>query len=205
MQLHHTSGKPDWFTVKKSDYNVWQKLARSTNGIVTPGNITTVLGFGLVIVGLLQISFHHYWLGIVTVSIGRMFDLLDGWLAEKTQTKSPLGESFDAIADKLGTLFTLVVLVFTHIVPIGTVVLVAAPQLILPFFTLIAHSRHKSIHPSRAGKLSMAFAWVSLAGFVILKAADLHAAVPLILATAFAITSSAFGLYAAIDYAKVIR
>lgn len=205
MQLHHTTGKPDWFAVKKSDYNVWQKLARSTKGIITPGNITTVLGFGLVIAGLWQIYFHHYWLGIFTVSIGRLSDLLDGWLAEKTHTKSPLGESFDAVADKLGTLFTLAVLVLTHIVPIWIVVPMAAPQLILPFFTLVAHSRHKSIHPSRAGKLSMAFAWVSLAGFVLIKAANVHAGVLLLLATAFAITSSAFGLYAAANYAKVIR
>jgi phosphatidylglycerophosphate synthase len=172
MDLHQTSGRPDWEIISPEDRNFWQNKAATTKGIITPANAATIIGFGLVLYGLLHIGWHHYWLGLSIIAIGRLFDVLDGWLAQKTGTKSHLGESLDAIADKLGTFATLVVFFTSHIVAGWLLLVIVLPHLIMPFLTLAGTLWRKPVHPTRIGKLGMALTWVCLVAFIILKAAN---------------------------------
>lgn len=46
-------------------------------------------------------SFHHPWLFFILYLIGGMTDVLDGYIARKTNTQSELGARLDSIADIL--------------------------------------------------------------------------------------------------------
>lgn len=170
MQLHHTSGKADWQSVALSDRSRVQRLAAKTHGIITPSNIITVIGFGLVIWGFVEIANMQYWAGLGLVLTGRLADLLDGWLAQVTATKSPLGELLDATADKLGGFMALIVLFATGIVPIWVLVAIFLPQIAISLIAVIDFFRQRKHHPARAGKVSMALSWICLGGYVFLAA-----------------------------------
>lgn len=166
MQLHRTSGTPDWQSTPPTRQNGWQRLAAATNGLVTIGNIITIIGFGLVIYGIILLSHRAYWNGLVVIMIGRLCDIADGWAAHITSTKSPLGESFDAVFDKLGTGATLIGLWLTRLVPWWAIIVLLAPHIINSFVSLIALRRNIRIHPTRRGKTSMALAWICLLSFI---------------------------------------
>jgi len=172
MNLHRTTGAPDWAAVKPRNRNVWQHIAASTYGIATLSNIVTFGGFALVVIGLFYLLNHEYLLGAVLLAVGRAADILDGWLAEVTGTKSPLGELLDASLDKVGTFLTLGVMFVAGIAPWWIIVLLLLPHIVITFVTMIAVQHKQQLHPSRAGKLSMATVWVSLVGFVLMKILD---------------------------------
>jgi phosphatidylglycerophosphate synthase len=170
MKLHRTTGQPDWFNIEPSRRNAAQRLAAATGGIATPGNLVTIMGLAIVILGLAAVANHHFWLGLASLAIGRLLDLVDGWLAEASGTKSPLGELLDATVDKLGTLATVVVIFWIRITPWWVLLALVLPHLIISIIAINARRRHRPLHPSVLGKLSMAAAWVTLLGLVLLQA-----------------------------------
>lgn len=172
MKLHRTNGRPDWATVASSDYTIWQKIAAATHGYVTPGNITTICGLALVAIGLLQLVAGEYVAGGVFVVIGRLLDLVDGWLAELTQTKSPLGEVMDAAADKVETLGAVAVLLVAEIAPLWVLLALVVPHVIIAGIAFVGRLRGAQLHPSRIGKMSMALLWIVVFGFIVLSIAD---------------------------------
>jgi phosphatidylglycerophosphate synthase len=173
MDLHRAGKQADWYKVASRRRNGWQRLAAASKGLLTIGNVLTLIGVVLVICGLWAVVRHHYWLAIVLLVTGRGCDLLDGWLANMTGTKSPLGEKFDATADKVETGLALLVLAFAHLVPWPAVIVLTIPHLLIAVLATIAVVHGKLLHPSRLGKLSMAAAWLALGGFVILAALEL--------------------------------
>jgi len=172
MNLHRTTGKPDWDAIKPADRNTFQKVGAATHAIVTPPNIITVIGLIIVFFGLAQILAEHYWIGLIALAVGRLLDIVDGVVAEATGTKSPTGEIFDAAADKIGTLLTIVVLFVAQIAAPWVIVLLLIPQAITPLVTFYKKQKHISIHPTRQGKLSMATSWVAIVGLLITQATD---------------------------------
>lgn len=167
MNLHRSSNQPDWEALAPSQYNLWQRLAATTHGFITPGNIITVVGLILVVVGLAGLWRQNYWPGLATIAIGRGFDLLDGLAAEATGTKSPLGETFDATADKLGTFLALLTLPIVGLAPWALIAALAAPHIIISVIAYRAERGGHRLHPSRLGKLSMAAAWISLLALIV--------------------------------------
>lgn len=172
MNLHRSNSKSDWESVNIKDRNVWQRLATTTKGIVTPGNITTFIGIALVVVGLLEILEENYWWGCALLIIGRLCDLLDGWLAELTQTKSPLGELLDASIDKFGTILTIVVFYVGELAPWLLLTALLLPHIWIAVIAYMARRKNERLHPSRLGKISMALLWTALFGFVLVRVFD---------------------------------
>lgn len=173
MNLHRSDSKPDWESINRNKYNFWQKMAASTGGIVTPGNLMTLIGISLVAVGLLMILRENYWLGGVLVIIGRLCDLLDGWLAESTQTKSPLGELLDAAIDKLGTAMTIAVFYVATLAPWWMLTALLLPHVWIAVIAYMARRSSRRLHPSRAGKIGMALLWAALFGFIVVRMFDM--------------------------------
>ena len=198
MKLHRTTGQPDWATVDPQDYTFWQKIAASTHGYVTPGNITTVCGLTLVTIGLLQLVASEYVAGGIFIVVGRLLDLVDGWLAELTQTKSPLGEVMDAAADKLETLGAIVVLLVVEIAPLWVLLALVVPHLIIAGIAFMGRLWRLQLHPSRIGKISMALLWVVVFGFIGLSVTDNPVAGTAVYATALLTIS--LTVYATINY-----
>ena len=205
MQLHRSSGRPDWAKIPADKQNTWQRLAQQTNGVLTPGNLFTASGFALVIIGLGLILRHDYWVGLLMVAVGRLFDIFDGLAAEATGTKSPLGEKLDAGLDKLASVAAFVVLVIGHILPLWAAILLLVPNLSNAALTVYASRIGFTNHPNQYGKISMALSWLGMCAFVL--AAALYS--PLNtglsgLGAAFTLLAFGVGLYSSYVYAKAI-
>jgi cardiolipin synthase (CMP-forming) len=199
MNLHRTNGQPEWVSVEPSGYNLWQRVAAATHGYVTPGNMTTLCGLVLVMIGLVHIVAEEYWLGGVLVVIGRLLDLVDGWLADITHTKSPLGEIADAGADKIETFAAIAVLFAAALAPWWLLVALILPHVGIAIIAYIARTKNVQLHPSRLGKISMALLWVALFGFIIVKGVDSGALSGVVYGVA--VVSVLTTLYAAAGYA----
>lgn len=203
MDLHRSSSMPDWASVPESKKNKWQRLAATTNGVVTPPNVITMIGFAVVLFGLCEILLQHFWLGGLSLGFGRLLDIADGLVAEYTSTKSPLGELLDATIDKIGTFLTMIVFFIASIAPRPLLILLLLPQVVISAISLAATHRHIRLHPSRTGKLSMASMWVSLVGYVFVR--GLHPSSAHVLSWivgALAVVSIAIGIYTAAGYAR---
>lgn len=172
MNLHRTTGKPDWISVKPADRNMWQNLAVASNGVITPGNFVTSTGLVLVLIGLMQLLSGNLLSGAVLLTAGRICDVIDGILADLTGTKSPLGESTDAVVDKIGTFLTLLVLFYTAAAPRWAVIVIILAQIFASAVVLNKRSRNIRIQPTRIAKLGMATAWIALIGFVLVSGLD---------------------------------
>jgi len=170
MNLHRTSGKPDWDKVTPSERNSFQKLAAATHGIVSPANVISLIGLGLVVVGLMEVINQQFWMGLGLLAVGRLLDIVDGAVAEATQTKSPLGELFDAAADKIGTLLTIVALFVANVTYWWVIAALLIPQVIIPIVIYYKRQKGINVHPTRQGKLSMAAVWVGIVGLLFVKA-----------------------------------
>ena len=201
MQLHRTTGKADWLAIPPPSHTIWQRLATRTHGIVTPGNAVTVAGFALVLIGLQQILNQHYLPGTVLLATGRICDILDGWLAEITRTKSPLGELLDAGIDKIITILAVVTFFAAHIAPAWALIALVIPHVLIVVIMFGWRIRKRALHPSLAGKLSMVGVWLSLLIYALAHIVDLPA--PALAATqVIVIASTATGLYAAAQYTR---
>jgi phosphatidylglycerophosphate synthase len=166
VNLHRISGKAEWSTVALSKRNGWQRVAAATHGVVTIGNFFSLIGILSVPFGLwLIIGRDDYLLGVVTLAAGRLGDVIDGWAADKTGTKSPLGELIDATFDKISIAVTVVGLLIAGAVPWWALLVWLLPHLINSMVALLAWRTNRRLHPSAAGKVSTATGWISILGF----------------------------------------
>lgn len=166
MDLHRIEGKPEWADVPPANMNIWQKVASRSGGILTIGNYFSLLGLASVPFGLGLILGGRYIAGVIVLAAGRLCDMLDGYLADKTATKSPLGEKVDATFDKVSTGLALFVLGVSGLLPWPFVALLVLPHAVVGVLALAAYFKGAGLHPSRLGKLSMAGGWIAMLAFV---------------------------------------
>lgn len=164
--LHRVGKKADWELVAPEKRTFWQKVAFSTRGIVTPANVTSILGAILVGLGLWYVHTGDIMQGALCVAAGRLADILDGMIAQATGTKSSVGETVDAGLDKLIVATTLVVLFMTGIIPVWVGLLIGIRNLIATCLGLFAKAHGRSFHASRVGKFATTFEWAAILLFV---------------------------------------
>lgn len=157
----HTAKQADW-EKDGEPKNLWQEMAHRSHGIITPANIASLVGGILAIYGLWVILDGDTVRGLVFLTIGRVADVADGIIAEYTRTKSPLGEIIDAAIDKLVVAATLIILGALELVPWVIIAIIAVQNVANVLISVLAKLRHKSLHPSRLGKVSAAFSWVTI-------------------------------------------
>ena len=202
MNLHRTKAQPDWELIQPSERTTIQQLAAATHGIVTPPNLITFIGLGLVVYGVSALLDHHFWAGLIFLAVGRLLDVVDGVFAEVTGTKSPLGELLDATVDKIGTLLTIVVFFVAGITYWWLIAVLLLPQVIIPLVIFYKRTKHIKVHPTRIGKLSMASAWFGLVGLILIRALDTLWPHPLAIGViGIVFVSVGLGFYALWQYA----
>ena len=153
MNLHRVHGNADWSDVALTERNRWQRIAAATSGIVTIGNFFSLVGLLSVPLGLwLAISAESYLWASVVLALGRFCDLLDGWLADITGTKSPLGEKIDASFDKVSVAVTFIGLAMGGILPLWLAFVLLVPHVIIAVIATAAYALGLKLHPSRIGK-----------------------------------------------------
>lgn len=205
MNLHRVGKQAEWESVAPSKRTRWQRLAAATHSVVTPGNFATLLGVALMVWGFRLIYTHNYAWAFTALLVGRLCDVLDGWLAEVTATKSPLGELLDAIVDKLAVLFTLIVFLTASIAPWWLLAAIILPQIIITVVGSMNYLGRRDQHASRAGKLSMAAIWLSLPALLLARAWPALHGTAIAVGYGAAAASVILGLTALVDYARLAR
>lgn len=174
MALHQAHGA-DWDQVLPGKRNRWQKLAAATYGIVTPANGVSIAGAALVFWGLYAVTQDLIGWGTLAIILGRIGDVLDGAIAERTKTKSPLGEAIDASFDKIIMLVTMVVLLAYDVLPLLIGLALIFHTAYNSAVALRARARKIALHPSLLGKGATALAWFSVGWFLLAAvASDAH-------------------------------
>jgi phosphatidylglycerophosphate synthase len=162
MKIHQVDKQADWEKLAPAQRNVWQRTAAKTKGYAAPANVVSVVGLLLVLEGLSVLASGNFWRGIVLLAFGRVADVLDGYVADKTGTKSPLGEALDAGFDKIAALAALFLFMKNGLLPAVPGALIALQMLSNVALTLFAWSRQRKLHPNLSGKLAATMAWSAL-------------------------------------------
>lgn len=202
MQLHHTDGKPDWARIRPEARNYWQRFAVTTKSIGTPGNVVSAAGLATVVYGMDLLLRGETTTGMWLVVAGRFCDVVDGFVADHTGTKSPLGGAVDATFDKLGALGILLATGISHIVPWWAVVLIALQNGANSGIAYAGWRRKRGLQPVLAGKVSTALQWGSLSGFLLAAA---YTPVWLWPAYGMLVPALITGVIATIAYARMLK
>ena len=83
---------------------------------------------------------HAYWATVVFV-VAMATDQIDGWLARRRGTSSPLGKLLDPVADKVLVLAALVMVVGEGVVPAWMVALIVVREILVSGLRLAAVER----------------------------------------------------------------
>lgn len=201
LNLHRVGTAPDWSAVPPAERNVWQRTAARTRGVVTPANFVTVLGAAVTLWGVGELLAAAFWLALALLVGGRLLDVVDGFVADRTGTKSALGELLDATADKVVTVLTVAALFVAQIAPTWLMALFVLPHIIIVVISIIDRYRHVQLHPTRLGKTTMLLAWIAIPLLLIVRALHLPATSPFAVAVVlFVLVSAAFGFISANSY-----
>ena len=179
MDLHRASKVADWEKVEPSQWNKWQQRAAETRGIDTPGNRETAKGAFFSLFGLAAIAKDKPFIGTALLGWGRWKDITDGKVADKTGTKSPVGEAFDATTDKILMGVAIPVLHKKGVITDTEKNVLFAESVVSSAATLLAKFVTKrEIHPSRIGK-NFAFAsWAGMGSLCLSHALESHDLLP---------------------------
>lgn len=164
MNLHRSDKVPDWEKVPAHERNVFQRTAAKTKGMMTPGNVISVTGLAITLSGLKDMHDGQYARGTVKIGVGRLCDMADGFAADKTGTKSSLGEAVDATIDKVVMVAGLLVLRKADIIPRETARQFAVQNGVNTLATGLAKMRGVDLHPTENGKKTAWAQWMTLGG-----------------------------------------
>ena len=167
MDLHRRGPQADWEAVPPGQRTYWQRLAAKTLGVLTLGNLISLVGAVLVILSAYLITQRNYLPALLALLTGRLADLLDGLAADLTKTKSPLGETIDAVSDKVGLLIILPAVAVEQLVPIGVVALMLVYGITNACFGILSKVRKIVLHPTFEGKLATAACWFGIGAFLL--------------------------------------
>lgn len=157
MNEHRSGSRPDWEELEPSEHNLWQRIAAKTSGVITPGNVVSTAGLLAVCHGLYQFTNGNKLGGALEVAGGFAADAVDGYVADWTGTKSPLGKGVDASFDKVKIGATLYALYVGDVLPLATVGVIGAQNAANTAFTMIAMQKGQEMQPEAAGKQTMWF------------------------------------------------
>lgn len=207
MNQHTPGKKPDWENVPRDERNIFQHVAAHTYGLVTPGNILTLLGYLVTKSGYNSADKGNTGRALIKVGKGRLCDVLDGVAADKTGTKSPQGEMFDAIVDKKLMFDGLDIMGRKQLAPKSVVRIFGALSVANTISATEAKRKDIEMHSSKSGKIATFLKWVALVGYMSSRALEEHgnkkvAANTKLGSGAVAATAIGLGAYAAHGYFK---
>lgn len=209
LNLHRAGNRADWEKVPASQRNIWQKVAASTSGVVTPANLVSLIGAAITIIGLVRLVNDLSFLNILLVTFGRLADIADGYVAQKTMTKSPLGEVIDATVDKLLAFVAVLALAIANLAPLVIIILIFLYSIFNSIVSGAAKLRDRPIHPSREGKLAGAACWgvvIFYPLYSLLKDNSENVAIAtLLIALSFTVLFIWYGLRSMTEYYRLWR
>ncbi len=164
------NNKPDWEHIPKEDWNNWQKIASATNSLITPGNIVSGTSFGLLKYGLKQVEQGNQWRGLSIIIGSKVGDLIDGFVADKTGTKSPIGAVVDQTTDKLSLLTTFPTIKKMELVPNSVLYPIMAQNSLNVYIAAKSQlGKVKMKGSSKEGKITQVSQWSTMGLFALSK------------------------------------
>ena len=170
--LHTRHDKPDWEYVSPGKRSVSQRIAARTRGVITPANIVSVIGLALVVWGVALLGHGSYILGVLLIIGGRLADIADGFIAERTRTKSRLGEIMDIVIDKLTAVIVLVYAIINFSIPVYVLTFVILQNVLSSLAGLYIHFKSLDLHTTRLGKTATGLTWAVMIVFILLEHYD---------------------------------
>ena len=164
----------DWDNVPDVDLTLLQRIAKRTKGIVTAANAITIAGTIAVMGGLVDYMNGDKVSGVIKVGLGRSADVLDGYVANATNTKGRFGRDLDPTVDTLQLGFGLVALTGADVLPLLPAIAIAAPKIVGVVGSIAARLRHRELNPISEGKLGTASLWAGIGAFMLKGALDHH-------------------------------
>lgn len=160
--MHRSGAEAQWHSIPKEQWNKYQIFADKHGEWATPGNLVTAMGAVATASGLALLNNDNPSIklaGVAGIGVGRYMDILDGKIAAKTGTMSPLGERVDATTDTVLMVGALATLLSNGILPVREGLALAGLTVIKSTASVVAEHRKNEIHVSRAGKLGVFAAW----------------------------------------------
>jgi phosphatidylglycerophosphate synthase len=170
--------------------------------IFTPANAVSVVGAILSFAGTLHLNTSA---GLILVTIGRLFDVIDGPVARRTHT-SHIGAVLDATADKFVGLAILIAAYHFKLVPLIVIALIFLYHLIIGILNALIEQQGAPTFSMTNGKRTMFLHICSLLLFVWsnLIAGTAHS-VLFVIAIVIVIGSGWFAIGSIGDYAGRLR
>jgi len=153
FDLHRTENS-DWDFKPDHELTKVQKLAKTTHGIVTPGNPLTLIGLGLVLDGAQRYKNGSKIMAVIEIALGRLSDYFDGQVAHQTGTKSQTGELVDIVADKIGTLGIISTLISEKILSRSIIGFFVGQNSTNTAIGIKSKLNHEKLHSSKKGKIA---------------------------------------------------
>jgi cardiolipin synthase len=170
VDLHELYTGAEWYAIPDGKRTKTQRLAARSLGVITPANGITLLGGIVTSIGLWAFWQGHGFLALGLITAGRLFDVLDGYVARHTHTSSPFGEGWDASMDKVVILLAAMTLIATQAVPWPLMLAIAALELITAMIVLLGRKLGVRVHPAKIGKYATFGLWSTLLLFVVAQA-----------------------------------
>lgn len=159
--------RADWQAIDESKWNIWQRVANTSYGLLTIGNVITLFGTTLVFLGIARFMSDEYLAGTILIGTGRLADYYDGILADMTQTKSLVGATMDEVADTIQLAFVLVVLTDYDVLPLVAALAIGIPKFLNALSWVGAKIRRLRSKPTSQSKLGTFFLWGGISLFML--------------------------------------
>ncbi|MBC8412466.1 MAG: CDP-diacylglycerol--glycerol-3-phosphate 3-phosphatidyltransferase [Nitrospira sp.] len=109
----------------------------------------------VIIIPFILVAPEHPLIAAILFSIAGLTDLLDGYLARKTQSVTKLGILLDPIADKLLVISALILFVDLEVVPAWIAIIIIAREFIVTGLRIAALTKEIVIPAEMGGKLKV--------------------------------------------------
>lgn len=122
-------------------------------------NSLSILRFFITFVFIYFILEDKYHIALALFMLQALTDLLDGFIARRTGSKTKLGAFLDPVADKTMLLAAFIMLYLKHIIPAWLILIIIGRDLIIliGFLFLYGYSLQEKPLPSIWGKLTTMF------------------------------------------------
>lgn len=134
--------------------------------MLTVPNLISLIGSMLVVIGSLQLT---TWFGLGLVVIGRLADLLDGFVARRLHQVSNVGIILDLTLDKLAGLAIIVALWINSMAPKAALWAIFVQNSLNVVASYLVHRAHPGVvhTPLRSGKYAMALQNVAMLAYAL--------------------------------------
>lgn len=170
MELNASRKKPDWEYIDNAQHNFFQKWASKTNGIITPGNVASIMGFSLVHSGFRDLRNKNRPKALIKIFSGKLLSAVDGTISDLTGTKSPKGRVLNAVVEKCEIVEALASsALINKEIPFFPALVMTIQNTSNSLCETLAHRWGAEIRPTEEHRLANVAQWAAIGGFVASK------------------------------------